>query len=495
MPNQILCQTKRIFLFASLLGGAALSLWPQSPLHAAAGPLAGEDTFPYEVDHETKREPYLPKPSLCESFTDPVFGTTITRLTDHEEMGYPGIVNEYSKAQPWNADASLLLVRSTNAHWLLIGSDCQLLQEMPFEGSAEPRWSPHDPQILRFISKNQIREMNVATGEITTLHTFSEYDSVSASGEGNWSADFDLIALLGYRGGSVQDAFVYRASDDRVFEKLRLAGNLPGGLDWITITPYSEQVIILFGENDTWKSRGSSGRRLGFGMDIFDKHMKNRRRVQDHVHHGDVCLTEDGEEAFVGSAANAPDADKHRIRLTRLSDALPLSSSGTQDAPFVYTSLLVLDWFLGVHVSCRNIDEPGWVYVSTYGSQSPEEVPFAGELFALATDGSGDVRRLAHLRAETDAYFEEPHAVARADGRAFLFTSNWRKNAGEEKVDVYQVSLPPLAGSPGGMEAMSAEDAEIGCAVATPGQKGAGGAMLLGAVLCGGLLAKRYVKK
>jgi hypothetical protein len=445
----------------------------------------------FVTDSAPKPEPALDKPALCAPGAEPTFGTTLERVTDSGAMGFSGVANEYPKAQPWSADGSFFLVRTTNGHYFLIGRDCEVVRELPFAGDAEPRWSPTDPNLLRFLAGNQIKEFRVDTGEVRVLHVFPEYDRVATNGEGNWSADFDYIALIGSSGGA-KEVFVYRASDDEVFEKLALAASI----DWVSITPESRQVLVMFSLNDTWESDGAAGRRPGFGLELFDLHMKNRRRVQDHVHHGDVCLAAGGGEAFVGSASNAPGADLHRIRMTRLDDALPMTEA--QAADFTATSLLTLDWFINVHVSCRNLAAPGWAYVSTYGGPSPSEVPFADELFAVSLDGSQSVRRLAHMRVAYGTYFEEPHAVVAPDGSAVLFTSNWGQSPGAEAVDVYRVTLPvpPGGGGGGGFGDFGVGDESSGesgrCGVAPSG--GRAGAALVGMALLA-LFARRRPRR
>jgi hypothetical protein len=460
--------------YAGLLAGLSLSF---SALSAGA------------QDYSAQPEPASPKPALCASFTDPVFGANVTRLTDHVQMGLPGVANEYAKAQPWNADGSLFLVRAINSRFFLLDETCEPLTELSLGLGREPRWSPSDPNLLRFIDGNELKELRVDTGAITTLKVFAEYQSISTRDEGNWSADFDAIALFGMSGNAPKEAFVYRVSTGSVSPKLSLQGT-PAGADWISISPSGQQVLIMFGENDRWQEQGRSGRQLGYGLDVFDANMGNRRRVQDHVHHGDICLTPDGQEAFVGSASNAFGAAAHDIRATRLSDALPLSGDETQGATGVFTPLLTLDWSLGTHVSCRNLGQPGWAYVSTYDGGPPASVPFSDELFAIKLDGSGEVRRLAHLHNVRGAYFEEPHAVVSPDGRAALFTSNWGESVGSEQVDVYWLRLATsgLAEAPATPPETSAAlelpgASPAGCAVGQEAGGGLGVALLLALVL------------
>ena len=78
------------------------------------------------------------------------------------------------------------------------------------------------------------------------------------------------------------------------------------------------------------------------------------------------------------------------------------------------------------HSSTRNIERPGWVYVS-YGKQSGKR--FSDEVVAVKIDGSQDVERLAHKHsASSGCYRCESHPVASPDGTRILFASNWNQD-------------------------------------------------------------------
>jgi hypothetical protein len=79
------------------------------------------------------------------------------------------------------------------------------------------------------------------------------------------------------------------------------------------------------------------------------------------------------------------------------------------------------------HVSARNVDRPGWVYV-TFRPGSGKR--FGDEIVAVKLDGGRSVERLAHTHSDADQlYRAEPHAVPSRDGKRVVFASNWSSNA------------------------------------------------------------------
>jgi hypothetical protein len=80
------------------------------------------------------------------------------------------------------------------------------------------------------------------------------------------------------------------------------------------------------------------------------------------------------------------------------------------------------------HVSARNYERRGWVYVGYYPEAGKR---FADEVIAVKLDGSKSVERLAHKRSVfSGCYRCESHAVPSPDGRRVLWASNWAGNAG-----------------------------------------------------------------
>jgi hypothetical protein len=78
------------------------------------------------------------------------------------------------------------------------------------------------------------------------------------------------------------------------------------------------------------------------------------------------------------------------------------------------------------HISTRNLDRPGWVYV-TYWPSAGER--FNDELVAIKLDGSGSVERYAHSHSNSSGCYRcEPHSVPARDGRRILWASTWTIN-------------------------------------------------------------------
>jgi hypothetical protein len=79
------------------------------------------------------------------------------------------------------------------------------------------------------------------------------------------------------------------------------------------------------------------------------------------------------------------------------------------------------------HVSARNLDRPGWIYVSYWPDSGG--MRFRDEIIAVRLDG-GAVERYTHQHSLShgplvDWYRAEPHAVPSRDGRRVLWASNW----------------------------------------------------------------------
>jgi hypothetical protein len=82
------------------------------------------------------------------------------------------------------------------------------------------------------------------------------------------------------------------------------------------------------------------------------------------------------------------------------------------------------------HISTRNFDRPGWVYVS-YWPEEAEGQWFGNEIIAVKMDGSGSVERYAHTHSnpgEPSCYRCEVHVSPSRDGRRIIFASSWSIN-------------------------------------------------------------------
>jgi hypothetical protein len=135
--------------------------------------------------------------------------------------------------------------------------------------------------------------------------------------------------------------------------------------------------------------------------------------------HGDMAIDEDGGDVYVG--ISKADPDKWHVIKRRLEDGRV-----TDLAPAGY----------GTHVSTRNINRPGWAFVSYEGSYSKVvgnpggNAPFYQEVVALRIDGSGEIRRIAQTRNAKSDYYSETHASPSPDASQVIWSSNWGEPGG-----------------------------------------------------------------
>jgi len=368
----------------------------------------------------------LTPPSAGRSFTDPVFGTNILRVTDaltqrnSDTGGYlTFITDEYSSMSPFNNDGSRFLV-VFQSYFALYDSTGNFVKECPMEvnSESEPRWSRTSPDVLYYVRGNQLKQYNTMTGAVSVVHTFSEYSRISGNGESDICFDGNHFVLAGDK----RYIFVYEVSSDRKGPVLDAEGRR---FDSLYITP-NDNVTV------TWLATGA-GR--WSGIELFNRDMVFQRQLSTVGGHMDVTRDTNGDEILVlnNSADPAPVCDNGIVKI-RLSDGQR-------------TCLLSLDWSLAVHISAP--DGNGWCFVETYAPADPLAAPgwttYTDEILQVKLDGS-EVRRIAHHRSRPfNSYNYQPHASVSRDGTKLVYSSNFGLQATLgypiEYSDVYLVSL------------------------------------------------------
>lgn len=356
-------------------------------------------------------------PATGTSYTDPVFGSTIKRIsnapfTSNSDRGgmLTWIENEYSTMSAFNNDNSkLILVHES--YFGLYNGDGVYVRDLPLEinSSSEPRWSRKDNETLYYHTANQFKSYNIATGVANVVHAFSEYSSISGNGEMDISFDGDHFVFA----GDGRYIFVYQISTDTKFRVFDTTG---AAFDATYITPDNNVTI-------TWKQSGTA--RFS-GIELFDTNMNFLRQVAHVGGHMDVTRDTNGDEVLVWTNSNdsqpIPNCNNGIVKI-RLAD-------GTQ------TCLAKLDWSLAVHISAP--DGNGTVFVETYAPANPSPdtsawVPYTNELLQIKLDASR-ITRLAHHRSRPwNSYNYEPKMSTSRDGSRVLFASNYDL----QKIDGY----------------------------------------------------------
>ena len=417
---------------------------------AAASFACPDPQPPFVTDLDVRQTPSLPEPAPREPFRDPVFGSCIVRVTDRTadlltEDDSRGMKNEYSRVQSFNADGSRLLVMGLNATWYVY--DTRTLRRvafMPFGGPVEPRWDATDPDVLYYSEETRLMEYNLGSELRSVVHDFAaDFPGQSLAAvwtryEGSPSADTRYWGLMAEDQDWLTTAFlIYDRQEDRVVavRDLRDASEIDRGIDSVTISPLGNYFIAYFDEYCEPGQLGSDAEPCG--LMVYDRDLKDGRSLLRIVGHGDLALDAEGREVMVYQ-----DIDTDHISLLDL-------ASGTvtplRPIDFGHTSL-------GLHISGRALQRPGWALVSTYNGGHPVAFTWMDDqIFALELKPDGRVVRLAHTRSvfqegtvsygEKD-YWAEPHGSVNPDFTRVVFTSNWGRS-GTEEVETFMISLPP----------------------------------------------------
>lgn len=352
---------------------------------------------------------FLP-PAVLGSYADPVFGTTIKRISNalgtvNADGGgnLTWITDEYATMTPFNHDNSRIILVHQSYFGLYDGSG-SFIGSLPLEINAlsEPRWSRSDANVLYYHSGNKLKSYNVSTLATTTVHTFSEYTSITARGESDISYDGNHFVLA----GDDRYVFVYTISTDTkgpVFDT-----NVGGAWDSVYISP-DNNVLIAWIASGTVRYRGG---------ELFDQNMNFLRQITDANGHKHMTRDTDGSEVLIWNNSDDPTPIpncQNGIVKIKLADA-------TQ------TCLLQLDFSLAVHISAA--DNAGYAWVETYAPSNPDPSTsawkaYTNEIVQVKLDGT-EVRRLLHHRSRPlDSYNFQPRVSVSRDGSRFVYNSNY----------------------------------------------------------------------
>jgi hypothetical protein len=422
----------------TLMNRTSRPFWRRFVFWLTAGLVLAQVAFTYLQDRNVPLPPdyrtFVP-PKAGGSYKDPMFGTIIKRISDatktpdvaggRSRLAF--IANEYSTMSPFNQDGSKLLLLHLS-YFALYDGEGNFIENLPFEitSVSEPRWSRRNPNILFYVSENQIKQFDVAGGKASVVHTFKEYRSVRGHGESDICFDGDHLVLA----GDGRFVFVYEISTDRKGPVFDTGGR---EFDSLYITP-DDHVTI------TWVQPGTSRYQ---GIELFDRDMNFLRQVTRAGGHMDVTRDTDGGEVLVWANAGDPKpVCRNGVVKVRLAD-------GQQ------TCLLSLDWSLALHVSAP--DRAGWVLVGTYAPGDPQLnkgwTKYTNEILQVGLDGS-TVRQIAHHRSRPfNSYWWTPRASVSRDGSKLIYSSDYGLQSilgyPSEYVDAYLIAAIPLQVSPG----------------------------------------------
>lgn len=357
--------------------------------------------------------------------TDPVLGTRILRLTDSSD-GNKGCSIQYSSWPVFNKNSTRLAVICAYGY-----KETVLYTFNPATFTAGARstpditclsdfwWSGQDPDILFCRggkSGTELTAYNAASGSTKLVRDFApeviqggSLDQMSRSGDDDvWA--FTLTDAAGDPAGYL----VWKKSTNQVIERKLLSREI---VDGVHIDKSGSFLIMENPGGDTRvvALRDHSVTPLTWGTDGFYHH---------DVGKGTVIADCGAQSGLCFRSLLSP----HHLTLL-----LPFTESNQEQVHFTMLA-----------------DNEAWALVtneeSTGSANGPEKsctitAPFQCELYQVATDGSGKVRRLVHHYSTASTYEHQAFGNISRDGRFLAWSSDWGNANG--RLDVYLAQITP----------------------------------------------------
>jgi hypothetical protein len=335
------------------------------------------------------------QPNYLQTWSDVVHNIDVTCVSNSAEFGYPNgsgeLLPPYSKVQAWNSDMTKIAVGFNN---ILNADDYtyykSLYGSIPAGGFNDGRWSHTNPNIRFLCNGNKFYKINIETEVLEELETFPVAEARVGPFEGNISADDKYVVVtdaLGFK------AYLYDIELDYIVSSKTFTNN---GFDWASITPWNDYIAV---------SNNNTG-----VVELYDLNFVFLRNLSDNQQHADFGIDSNGNEVLVQVSP---------LSMTRLdnSEVTDLITDAEVCGNFHF------DPFIGGHISCRNINFPGWALVSTGVSDECTNglgYYYITEMFAIKLDGSGTIKHFGHSFSSYVSL-----ASISPDGSKVLFTSNW----------------------------------------------------------------------
>ncbi len=368
-----------------------------------------QDTYYQTINSTTPNLPPLLGNIIDNTVPDPI---KITRITDYvpEWDWYPH--HEYSKTQPWNADASLYKFYSTAIY---DAQTHQLLYQIQDAGSIYPTyWSNTNPDLLYgFMENGDLKTYSVSQQQVRlfdhiyadeTTRTDYEYFKLGP-GEANIDNNDRYVAFVG-KLNTDMDVIVYDLQQQHILHKETFNGawgngpaHAPDYVDWVSVSQSGNYIVIMWNHNTCSANNPFNGH---YGIEVYDRNMNFLRRIADYGNHGDFGIAQDGEEVFVQFWG--PTGSMNMYYLNRQERVVLMNHSDFSN--------------FAAHISGRNLNRPGWIYANISDQ-------YIGVTIAVKLDNSGTVEYFGHHYSSCDNYLKSPMPVPNPNGNKIMFKSDF----------------------------------------------------------------------
>jgi hypothetical protein len=376
-------------------------------------------------------------PRQGETFVDPVFGSTIKRLTN--EMGQRSESEIYSKNGYFNANGTLVHHRSPSGHDIISTSTGQVVRaSVAF--NYDSSFAPDDPDAWYHFAfgDTTLYKYSVSTGNRTAVKTFPG-GLASLGGSVDWIDRTGRYMVLNI-GGATR---VYDKTSDTLY-----SGSIPGsygsGGGWMGISPDGNYVITSTPptSSHSWK------------IDHASKSVSSTPVLFWTLcgGHGDVMSGSNGRTYFVTFDCNSS-GSIYAVDVT-----LPQSPSNVAQQLSQNRKLVQLASWSDVDGHFSRVSKGAlqdWVFASVESADDGFSSSMSGwrafkQEILMMNALTGEVRRLAHHRSrECSNYYAQPRVSSTWDGSIVAWTSNFGYS-GSGYADLFALSVAGGGGTTSG---------------------------------------------
>jgi len=390
-------------------------------------------------------EPTLAKPAALSPIFPSPFNLKVTRI-----VGDPGSLftmsaggsgswgsdarHHYGDDQPWNADGTLLMLQNSGSPGdVLLDGETYAPYKSGCGDGGYGRWIPTLAHKYERLSNQGGTLFWYDVRTCATTRSWTLPFSATADNEMGASTDGRYIAL-----SDGQRVFVVDMDPQApfapypnqrigpVYDYSSCGVSSGCTLDWTQVSASGKYVIVHF-EGDWQQVLDVDPTTLALSPHAmlsgsYRCHGTAAQGYIEDLGHPDVALNpfDNNEDVVIGqehcgNIGNTINGQRiGGVMMVRLRDGAITSLSDPTNEAYPY------------HISARNLDRPGWVYV-TYWPSSGQR--FDDEIVAYKLDGSGSVERYAHTHSNSSGCYRcEPHSVPARDGRRILWASTWTIN-------------------------------------------------------------------
>ena len=413
--------------------------------------------------------PNTPRPAMGVATEDPTYHSCITRLTDNAEKhpAQPLRAGDGTRLAPnaqqaFNANDSAFLLRTQNGEWHIYSPQTgkAIRRLTRIAGDAEPQWDPKDPNVLYYMNGDgegmklfkltidlsstgtdnaeQVADFGAEISKIWPTATHARMRGGAPSFDGNtWCLMADQKNGDNWK---TLGLFTWNLKEGKLLGKL---ANAPASPEYVTTSPSGSHCVAQYPY-----SQGITAYRSNFATPYSDSVASQGLQIAQNVYmkYPDVARNSKGEDVYVGFDVFSIPHTVYTVNLTSgKSDKTTLLETGFGDNTDV-----------GVQISGRASNKPGWILLTTFGEQDQGVHNLKGDnakrrwfhrkLFAMNIDTKA-VLSIANDHhdwtgdSSQNTTWPRPNGTVNRDFTRMLFDSNWNSmNAND--VDAYLVEIP-----------------------------------------------------